>query len=129
MNLIGLGYYEAAHWKKTLEELSRGDASRIGSLIPPAFAGRTVEERLDTYTEELARRVRQMDPHAVTVERIANDQIEAVPERSAVKAFLAKAEFGDDAFDIVIPPQSILAEPPVALVDANVDEHGTRKVA
>jgi sulfate/thiosulfate-binding protein len=45
------------------------------------------------------------------------------------EAFLAKEEFGADAFDVVIPPQSILAEPPVAVVDANVDAAGTRKVA
>ncbi len=32
-------------------------------------------------------------------------------------------------FEIVYPSQSILAEPPVAVVDANVDKHGTREVA
>jgi len=32
-------------------------------------------------------------------------------------------------FEIVYPSSSILAEPPVALVDKNVDSHGTRKVA
>ena len=45
------------------------------------------------------------------------------------EAYLALEEFGDGEFDIVIPPQSILAEPPVAVVDANVDAKGTRKVA
>lgn len=45
------------------------------------------------------------------------------------EAFLAKDEFGDDQFDIVVPPQSILAEPPVAVVDGNVDAKGTRKQA
>ena len=45
------------------------------------------------------------------------------------EAYLAQDEFGVDNFDIVIPPQSILAEPSVAVVDANVDAKGTRKVA
>ncbi len=45
------------------------------------------------------------------------------------EAYLAQDEFGADQFEIVIPPQSILAEPPVAVVDANVDAKGTRKVA
>jgi len=45
------------------------------------------------------------------------------------EAYLALDEFGPDNFDIVVPPQSILAEPPVAVVDANVDQKGTRKVA
>ncbi len=45
------------------------------------------------------------------------------------EAYLSLDEFGADKFDIVVPPQSILAEPPVAIVDANVDAKGTRKVA
>src|SRR5215207_6418319 len=45
------------------------------------------------------------------------------------EAFLALEEFGADKFDIVIPSISVLAEPPVALVDGNVDVKGTRAVA
>ncbi|GAA4117174.1 sulfate ABC transporter substrate-binding protein [Aminobacter aganoensis] len=45
------------------------------------------------------------------------------------EAYLALDEFGAEKFDIVFPPQSILAEPPVAVVDANVDAKGSRKVA
>ena len=45
------------------------------------------------------------------------------------EAFLASEEFGKDKFDIVVPSLSVLAEPPVALVDANVDAKGTRKAA
>lgn len=45
------------------------------------------------------------------------------------EAFLAQKEFGQDKFDIVVPSLSILAEPPVALVDANVDAKGTRAEA
>jgi sulfate/thiosulfate-binding protein len=44
-------------------------------------------------------------------------------------AFLAFEEFGKDKFEIVTPSLSILAEPPVSLVDGNVDSKGTRKVA
>lgn len=45
------------------------------------------------------------------------------------EAFLALNEFGKDKLDIVVPSISIRAEPPVALVDANADAHGTRKAA
>jgi sulfate/thiosulfate transport system substrate-binding protein len=45
------------------------------------------------------------------------------------EAFLALNELGPDQFEIVVPPISILAEPPVAVVDANVDAKGTRAVA
>ena len=45
------------------------------------------------------------------------------------EAHLALKEFGADKFEIVYPPTSIRAEPPVAVVDKVVDKRGTRKVA
>lgn len=45
------------------------------------------------------------------------------------EAFLALMEFGQDRFEIVAPPTSILAEPPVAVVAANADARGTRRAA
>jgi len=45
------------------------------------------------------------------------------------EALLAVKELGKDKFEIVIPSVSILAEPPVTLVDKVVDKHGTRAVA
>lgn len=45
------------------------------------------------------------------------------------EAFLAVKELGPDKVEIVVPSISILAEPPVAVVDQNADKHGTRKIA
>ncbi|WP_082033130.1 sulfate ABC transporter substrate-binding protein [Celeribacter indicus] len=45
------------------------------------------------------------------------------------EAFLALAEQGEDAFDIVVPSVSMLAEPPVALVDGNITSDAQREVA
>ncbi len=45
------------------------------------------------------------------------------------EALLALKELGPDKFDIVAPSVSILAEPPVTVVDKVVDKHGTRAVA
>ena len=45
------------------------------------------------------------------------------------EAHLAIQEAGPGKFEIVYPSVSMLAEPPVALLDSNVDRHGTRKVA
>ena len=45
------------------------------------------------------------------------------------EAQLALRELGPAKFDIVAPSLSIVAEPPVSVVDQNVDQHGTRKVA
>jgi sulfate/thiosulfate-binding protein len=45
------------------------------------------------------------------------------------EAFLAVKELGPDKFEIIVPSVSILAEPPVTLVDKVVDKRGTRDVA
>ncbi|WP_316015110.1 sulfate ABC transporter substrate-binding protein [Roseobacter sp. HKCCA0434] len=45
------------------------------------------------------------------------------------EAFLALAEQGEDAFDIVVPSVSMLAEPPVALVDGNITSDAQREAA
>ena len=44
-------------------------------------------------------------------------------------AFLSIQQAGRGKFEIVVPSLSILAEPPVAVVDKNVDRHGSRKLA
>ena len=45
------------------------------------------------------------------------------------EAHLALKEFGADKFDIVTPSISILAEPPVSIVDKTAKRHGTTEVA
>jgi sulfate transport system substrate-binding protein len=45
------------------------------------------------------------------------------------EAYLSVKELGPDKFEIVTPTLSILAEPPVSVVDKVVDKRGTRKVA
>jgi len=45
------------------------------------------------------------------------------------EAFLAVKELGPEKLEIVVPSVSILAEPPVAIVDGVVDRRGTRRVA
>ncbi len=45
------------------------------------------------------------------------------------EAYLVLQEFGADQFEIVSPPRSILAEPPVAVVEANAKAHGSEKLA
>ena len=45
------------------------------------------------------------------------------------EAYLALNELGDDQFDIVVPSVSILAEPPVAIVEGNIKSEEQRKLA
>ncbi len=45
------------------------------------------------------------------------------------EAFLAINELGKDKFELVVPSLSILAEPPVTVVDKNAEKHGAKEVA
>ncbi len=45
------------------------------------------------------------------------------------EAYLALKELGEDQFDIVVPSISVLAEPPVALVEGNIKTEDSRKLA
>lgn len=45
------------------------------------------------------------------------------------EAYMANKLLGENEFEIIYPSESILAEPPVAVVDKNVDRNGTREVA
>ena len=45
------------------------------------------------------------------------------------EAHLIQKEFGEGEFEIVVPSVSILAEPPVTVVDSVADRHGTRAIA
>ncbi|MFH0882449.1 MAG: sulfate ABC transporter substrate-binding protein [bacterium] len=45
------------------------------------------------------------------------------------EAFLLVQDVGEDKYELVVPSVSILAEPPVALIDANADRHGVREIA
>ena len=88
------------------------------------------EEQIKAYIADLFKRAPVLDTGARgSLTTFAQRQIGDVLLAWENEAALAGAEFGDDQFDIVVPPSSILAEPPVTLVDANVDAKGTRKVA
>ena len=88
------------------------------------------EAKIRAYVAEIYKRAPVLDTGARgSLTTFAQRQIGDVLLAWENEAALAGAEFGADAFDIVVPPSSILAEPPVAVVDANVDAKGTRKVA
>ncbi|HBN53810.1 MAG TPA: sulfate transporter subunit [Stenotrophomonas sp.] len=87
-------------------------------------------ERILTYMRALFRNVPVLDTGArgattTFVQRGIGDVLLAWEN----EAFLAQEELGPDKFEIVVPRLSILAEPSVALIDRNVDRHGTREVA
>lgn len=88
------------------------------------------EKKAKAFVEALYKQVPVLDSGArgsttTFVERGIGDVLLAWEN----EAFLALNELGKDKFEIVAPSISILAEPPVAVVDQVVDKKGTRKAA
>ena len=88
------------------------------------------EEATKAYIKQLYENVEVLDSGArgsttTFVERGIGDVLIAWEN----EAFLSINELGDDQFDIIVPSISILAEPPVAIVDEVVEKKGTREVA
>jgi sulfate transport system substrate-binding protein len=88
------------------------------------------EDRARDFVQRIFRNVPVLDTGArgstVTfVERNVGDVLIAWEN----EAFLSINEFGKNRFEIVVPSISILAEPPVAVVDSVVDKKGTRAAA
>ena len=88
------------------------------------------EAKAQEFVEKLYKNVPVLDTGARgSTITFVNNQIGDVLLAWENEAFLALKEQGGDQFEIVAPSLSILAEPPVSVVDKNVDKHGTRKVA
>ncbi|MDP2244259.1 sulfate ABC transporter substrate-binding protein [Pseudomonas sp.] len=88
------------------------------------------EEKAQAFVGQLYKNVPVLDTGARgSTITFVNNNIGDVLLAWENEAFLALKEEGGDNFEIVAPSLSILAEPPVAVVDKNVERKGTRKVA
>jgi sulfate transport system substrate-binding protein len=117
-----------AAWGFALERALGGNLDRLPSVGADELAA--AQSAAETFVGELYRRVPVQDTGAraatnTFVQRGIGDVLLAWEN----EALLAANEMGPDAFDIVRPSVSVLAEPPVALMDAVVDRKGTRAVA
>jgi sulfate/thiosulfate transport system substrate-binding protein len=117
-----------AAWGYALEQALGGNLGQLASL--PADRVAAAEAEAEKFVGEIYRRVPVQDTGAraatnTFVQRGIGDVLLAWEN----EALLASHEMGADAFDIVRPSVSVLAEPPVALIDSVVDRKGTRAVA
>ena len=117
-----------AAWGFALERALGTDMRRLSSL--PADKVAAAQAEAEKFVGELYGRVPVQDTGAraatnTFVQRGIGDVLLAWEN----EALLAEKEMGPDTFDIVRPSVSVLAEPPVALIDSVVDRKGTRAVA
>ncbi|MBB2494461.1 sulfate ABC transporter substrate-binding protein [Aquipseudomonas ullengensis] len=106
--------------------------ARWNFLAAWAWAKQTYgsDAKAQEYVKELYHHVPVLDTGARgSTITFVNNQIGDVLLAWENEAFLALKEQGGDQFEIIAPSLSILAEPPVAVVDKNVDKKGTREVA
>jgi sulfate/thiosulfate transport system substrate-binding protein len=86
--------------------------------------------KIKAYIAELYKRAPVLDTGARgSLTSFAQREIGDVLLAWENEAYLALDEFKDEGFEVVTPSLSILAQPPVAVVDGNVDAKGTRKAA
>lgn len=92
--LVSLDLYEPEAWKNRIQALSQ-KKQKLDTLIPPAYTGETVDERLAAYANDLARQVRQSFPTHVVGRLIEKDAVSLGAGHEALKtpvqAFLQKA--------------------------------------
>jgi len=110
--------------KRELGDLAKLDDPKAAAEVAAA------QEKARQFVTALFKRVPVLDSGAraatnTFVQRGLGDVLLAWEN----EAFLAIKEFGSDQFEIVVPSISIVAEPPVAVVDHWVDARGTRRAA
>ncbi|QLC72911.1 sulfate ABC transporter substrate-binding protein [Pseudomonas sp. LPB0260] len=106
--------------------------ARWNFLAAWAFAQRHYgsEVQAQDFVEKLYRNVPVLDSGArASTITFVNNQIGDVLLAWENEAHLALREQGGEQFEIVAPSLSILAEPPVAVVDKNVERKGSRAIA
>jgi sulfate/thiosulfate transport system substrate-binding protein len=112
--------------------LHRELGGNFEALSDPAEAERVAraQDTARAYVTDLFRRVPVLDraARAATTTFVQN-RIGDVFLSWENEALLAVNELGPGAFEIVVPPLSILAEPPVTWVDRNVERRGTGDIA
>jgi len=117
-----------AAWGYVLKK-ELGDLSKIKD---PAYADavKAANEKAKTFVSELFKKVPVLDSGArgsttTFVQRRIGDVFLSWEN----EAFLAQKEFGPDQLEVVYPSISILAEPPVTVVDKFAEKHGNKEVA
>jgi hypothetical protein len=77
--------YQGEGWEKRLRELAGNSDAALRKLIPPAYKGGTTDERLKSYSADLARKVRLSLPTQVVARMIEKDELHLGEHHAALK--------------------------------------------
>jgi sulfate/thiosulfate transport system substrate-binding protein len=117
-----------AAWGFALARELGGPAALSDPQQKPGFAA--ADAKAQEFVAQLYKHVTVLDSGARgSTNTFVKNEIGDVLLAWENEAILAIKELGPEDFEIVVPSLSILAEPPVTVVDKNVDKRGTRKVA
>jgi sulfate transport system substrate-binding protein len=125
----GARWNHLAAWAAILDQELAGDLS---SLTRPDAAPEVAQAqaKAKAFLAELYRHVPILDSGArAATTTFAQRRLGDVLLTWENEAFLAIEKLGDQGLEIVVPPVSILAEPPVSVVDRVVDRNGHRHLA
>jgi len=89
--LITLGFHATEKWREEVDNLAQEGDAAITDAVPPVFHRQGTDGGVMAYCAELARRVRQMDPHAVTVNRVTTSGIGGIDPQGPVATLLTNA--------------------------------------
>ena len=92
--LVDKGFHQADKWKAELKAVAGTSNEKLAALIPPVYAGVTVEDRLDAYAKDMARKVRLSYPTEVVANIVGQDtagELKLGDARPAVATFLKNA--------------------------------------
>jgi ABC toxin-like protein/neuraminidase-like protein/virulence plasmid A protein len=94
VQLVGQDFYRPDKWKNEIRALAGTDVQKLDQLIPPAYDGETVEDRLGAYAEDMARKVRLSYPTQVIgrmVEQDTSNTFKLDAARTSTATFLNHA--------------------------------------
>ena len=72
--LVSLDLYDAAQWTAQIRALAPNEDD-LAALIPTAYGGKTVDDRLDAYAGDMARKIRITYPTEVVTHMVETDKI------------------------------------------------------
>ncbi|WAJ34389.1 Tc toxin subunit A [Arthrobacter sp. FX8] len=89
-HLVSLDLYDAERWKAEVRGLAADDAA-LAALVPAAYEGKTVDDRLDAYAADMARKIRISYPTEVVTRMVETEKIKLDGAKDATVKLLQAA--------------------------------------